>query len=38
MQRKNLVDLLNMRLSFRDMAAGGMVKNIPNHFLIIQIF
>jgi multidrug efflux pump subunit AcrB len=28
-QRNNLVDLLNMRISFRDMAAGGMVKNIP---------
>lgn len=34
MQRKNLVDLLNMRLSFRDMAAGGMVKNIPISSLI----
>ncbi len=34
MQRKNLVDLLNMRLSFRDMAAGGMVKNIPISSLV----
>jgi multidrug efflux pump subunit AcrB len=34
MQRKNLVDLLNMRLSFRDMAAGGMVKNIPLSSLV----
>jgi multidrug efflux pump subunit AcrB len=33
-QRKNLVDLLNMRLSFRDMAAGGMVKNIPISSLV----
>lgn len=28
-QRKSLVDLLNMNISFRDMAAGGAVKNIP---------
>jgi multidrug efflux pump subunit AcrB len=34
MQRKNLVDILNMRLSFRDMAAGGMVKNIPISSLV----
>ena len=34
MQRKNIVDLLNMRLSFRDMAAGGMVKNIPISSLV----
>jgi multidrug efflux pump subunit AcrB len=34
LQRKNLVDLLNMRLSFRDMAAGGMVKNIPISSLV----
>ena len=33
-QRKNIVDLLNMRLSFRDMAAGGMVKNIPISSLV----
>ena len=33
-QRNNLVDLLNMRLSFRDMAAGGMVKNIPISSLV----
>lgn len=33
-QRKNLVDLLNMRLSFRDMAAGGMIKNIPISSLV----
>ena len=29
LQRKNLNDLLNMRISFRDMAANGAVKNIP---------
>jgi multidrug efflux pump subunit AcrB len=29
LQRKNLNDLLNMRISFRDMAAQGAVKNIP---------
>ncbi|HET9431517.1 MAG TPA: efflux RND transporter permease subunit, partial [Chitinophagaceae bacterium] len=28
-QRKNLIDLLNMNVSFRDNAAGGAVKNIP---------
>ena len=33
-QRNNLVDILNMRLSFRDMAAGGMVKNIPISSLV----
>jgi multidrug efflux pump len=28
-QRKDLSDLLNMRIVFRDMAAGGAVKQIP---------
>jgi multidrug efflux pump subunit AcrB len=28
-QRKNLVELLNMKISFRDMASGGAIKNIP---------
>jgi multidrug efflux pump subunit AcrB len=28
-QRKSLVDLLNMNIIFRDMAAGGAVKHIP---------
>lgn len=28
-QRKSLVDLLNMNIVFRDMAAGGAVKKIP---------
>jgi multidrug efflux pump subunit AcrB len=34
LQRKNIVDLLNMRLAFRDMAAGGMVKNVPISSLV----
>lgn len=29
MQRKSLVDLMSMNISFRDMAAGGEVKHIP---------
>ncbi len=29
LQRKNLVDLLNMNISFQDMASGGAVKSIP---------
>jgi multidrug efflux pump len=33
-QRKSLTDLLNMRISFRDMAAGGAVKNIPISALV----
>lgn len=33
-QRKSLTDLLNMRISFRDMAAGGVVKNIPISSLV----
>jgi multidrug efflux pump len=28
-QRKNLVDLLNMNIVFQDMASGGAVKSIP---------
>jgi multidrug efflux pump len=28
-QRKSLIDLLNMNVVFRDMAAGGAVKKIP---------
>jgi multidrug efflux pump len=27
--RKNLVDLLNMNITFRDIASGGAIKNIP---------
>ena len=34
LQRKSLVDLLNMNVSFRDMAAGGAVKNIPISALV----
>lgn len=33
-QRKNLVDLLNMNISFQDMASGGAVKNIPISSLV----
>lgn len=33
-QRQNLNDLLNMRISFRDMASGGAVKNIPISALV----
>jgi multidrug efflux pump len=29
LQRKDLAGILNMRISFRDMASGGAVKNIP---------
>jgi len=34
LQRKSLVDLLNMRVSFRDLASGGAVKNIPISALV----
>jgi len=34
LQRKSLVDLLNMRISFRDIAAGGAVKSIPISALV----
>jgi multidrug efflux pump len=34
LQRKSLTDLLNMRISFRDFAAGGAVKNIPISALV----
>jgi multidrug efflux pump subunit AcrB len=33
-QRKNLVELLNMKISFRDMASGGAIKNIPISSLV----
>ncbi|RYY57580.1 MAG: efflux RND transporter permease subunit [Chitinophagaceae bacterium] len=29
LQRKNLVDLLNMNIRFQDMANGGVVKSVP---------
>ncbi|MES2003933.1 MAG: efflux RND transporter permease subunit [Bacteroidota bacterium] len=34
LQRKSLADLLNMRISFRDFASGGAVKNIPISALV----
>jgi multidrug efflux pump len=34
MQRKNLVDLLNMNITFQDMASGGAVKSIPISSLV----
>src|SRR5204863_4948733 len=34
LQRKNLSNLLNMRVSFRDMAVGGAVKNIAISALV----
>lgn len=34
MQRKNLVDLLNMNVTFQDMASGGAVKSIPISSLV----
>jgi multidrug efflux pump len=34
LQRKSLTDLLNMRISFRDMASGGAIKNIPISTLV----
>jgi multidrug efflux pump subunit AcrB len=33
-QRKSLVDLLNMNITFRDMAGGGAVKHIPISSLV----
>lgn len=33
-QRHSLADLLNMNISFRDMASGGAVKNIPISSLV----
>ncbi|HYH16200.1 MAG TPA: efflux RND transporter permease subunit [Flavisolibacter sp.] len=34
MQRKSLSDLLNMNISFRDMATGGRVKSVPISSLV----
>ncbi|MGC4100514.1 efflux RND transporter permease subunit [Ferruginibacter sp.] len=34
LQRKDLSSILNMRISFRDMASGGAVKNIPISSLV----
>lgn len=33
-QRKNLGDLLNMNVTFRDMAGGGQIKNVPISSLV----
>ena len=33
-QRQSLVELLNMRISFRDFASGGAIKNIPISALV----
>ncbi|MBS1661772.1 MAG: efflux RND transporter permease subunit, partial [Bacteroidetes bacterium] len=33
-QRKNLSDLLNMNVTFRDMASGGAIKNVPISSLV----
>lgn len=33
-QRKSLTDLMNMNVSFRDMALGGAVKNVPISSLV----
>ena len=34
LQRKNLVELLNMKITFRDFASGGAIKNIPISSLV----
>ena len=33
-QRKNLSDLLNMNITFRDIASGGQIKNVPISSLV----
>jgi multidrug efflux pump subunit AcrB len=33
-QRKNLIDLLNMNVTFRDVAGGGAIKNVPISSLV----
>jgi multidrug efflux pump len=33
-QRKNLTDLLNMNITFRDIAAGGAIRNVPISSLV----
>ena len=33
-QRKNLIELLNMNVTFRDIATGGAIKNIPISSLV----
>lgn len=34
LQRKSLSDLLNMNITFRDMASGGAIKNVPISSLV----
>ncbi len=34
LQRKNLSDLLNMNITFRDIASGGAIKNVPISSLV----
>lgn len=34
LQRKSLSDLLNMNITFRDMASGGALKNVPISSLV----
>jgi multidrug efflux pump subunit AcrB len=34
MQRKNLTDLLNMNITFKDMASNGALKNVPISSLV----
>ncbi|MDP4150215.1 MAG: efflux RND transporter permease subunit [Bacteroidota bacterium] len=34
LQRKDLIDLLNMNITFRDIAGGGKIKNIPISSLV----
>ena len=34
LQRQNLTNLLNMRVSYRDIASGGAIKNIPISALV----
>ncbi|MBX3257927.1 MAG: efflux RND transporter permease subunit [Chitinophagaceae bacterium] len=34
LQRKSLGDLLNMNITFRDMASGGAIKNVPISSLV----
>ena len=33
-QRKNLTDLLNMNITFRDIASGGAIRNVPISSLV----
>lgn len=34
LQRKNLIDLLNMNVTFQDMASGGAMKSVPISSLV----